>query len=110
MDRDLSALYRQYTAYVGRLQEDLAKTCGHLSSEAAGLRQVRRLDFQQFRDMWAIVCRDAGLEDRWLRRLERGYDRQKEAIGEMLNDLISAASGASGSGDTPRARKVEVAV
>jgi len=48
------------------------------------------MTFDQFREMWRLAEQHPGLRERWLRRLEHGYENEKAEIAKSLAETRRA--------------------
>ena len=92
MEPSLKDLYARYLSFTKRREEDLLAVQRTSNSAPCFPYNVRYLTEEEFKKMWAVVCSDEALKQRWLHRLSTGYDGVKEEVGMRLAPFMITAN------------------
>jgi hypothetical protein len=85
--------FDQYQEYLSRLEQDLGLTSTDSLEEAEAGWAIRRLSRSEFEELLnAAEKEDAALHRRWLRRLQLGYDREKEMTGDEIEERFAGVA------------------
>ena len=87
--------FDRYQDYVSRFEADLKATfVGSVEKAEAGWG-VRRLTRLEFGNLIDAASEDPVLRERWLTRLELGYDREKTRLADEVEDAFADFAAAS---------------
>ena len=78
--------FERYEAYLGRLSDDMRLPLMRSAEDASGGWGLRPLTRSEFAALAKQAEDDAELRERWLRRLEIRYDRERASLTQEIED------------------------
>lgn len=78
--------FEHYQVYLGRLSDDLQLPLNRLAPNAPDGWGLRSLSRTEFAALDKRAKDDDELRERWLRRLNIGYDRERATLAQEIED------------------------
>jgi len=81
--------YDRYQEYMRRFEDDLGLTSTRSLEDASAGWTMRRLSSSEFDDLVIAMEADPALRDRWLNRLQLGYDRDRARLVDEIEEIFT---------------------
>ena len=81
--------FEKYTEYLARLRVDTGLVPVQSIDDARSRWGVRRLSRSEFDALMDSTKLGSSLRERWLTRLQKGYDREKASLADEVEDLFA---------------------
>ena len=81
--------FEKYTEYLARLHVDSGVAPLEAIEDARSRWGVRRLSRSEFDALMDSTKVGSSLRERWLTRLQKGYDREKASLADEIEDLFA---------------------
>ena len=81
--------FARYEEYLSRLQVDTGLVPVQSIDDARSQWGVRRLSRSEFDALMDSTKPGSSLRERWLTRLQKGYDREKATLADEIEDLFA---------------------
>jgi hypothetical protein len=81
--------FEGYERYLSQLHADAGLVPVQSLDDARSRWSVRQLSRSEFDALMDSTSRGSGVWERWLTRVKQGYDREKSALADEIEDLFA---------------------